>query len=234
MPGEDEIVGLMRATTLFGGLDEAAAQALVRAMREVRFRARQTVFSRNDAGTSLLLLVKGRVRLTIVNSEGRELTFRFASRGEVLGEIAALDGGGRTADCLAVTPVTAMTLAPAALWRLIEAHPPLARTVIGFLCRRLRDTTDQLESIALYTIEARVARFLLSALKLSGADLEAEEAALDLGMTQNEIALLLATGRPRVSVALSALEERGALRRDRDRLICRPQVLASIVDAAEI
>jgi CRP/FNR family cyclic AMP-dependent transcriptional regulator len=234
MTTEAELIEVMKGTMLFGGLDAVAARALLGAMREVRFAARQTIFTRDDTGSSLLLLLKGRVRLSVINSEGRELTFRYAERGDVLGEIAALDGDQRTADCVAVTPVRAMTLAPAALWRLIETQPPLARAVIEFLCKRLRDTSDQLEGIALYTIEARVARFLLSALKLSGASLESEEASLDLNMTQNEMALLLGTGRPRISVALSALEDQGALRRDGERLICRPAVLSDIVGAAEV
>jgi CRP-like cAMP-binding protein len=234
MTTEAELIDVMKGTTLFGGLDAPALRTLLGAMREVRFAARQTMFTREDAGTSLLVLLEGRVRVSVVNSEGRELTFRFAERGDVLGEIAVLDGGQRTADCVAVTPVRAMTITPAALWRLIEAEAPLARAVITFLCKRLRDTSDQLEGIALYKIEARVARFLLSALRLAGADLEEEEVALDLEVTQNEMALLLGTGRPKVNVALSALEDQGALERRGDRLLCRPEVLKDIAGAGDV
>jgi CRP/FNR family transcriptional regulator, cyclic AMP receptor protein len=236
MKSEAELTPLMRGTALFGSLDPTIMSDIVRGMREVRFEPRQTIFTRDGKGgdNSLLLLLDGRVRVSVLNAEGRELTFRFAGRGEVLGEVAVLDGGPRTADCIAVTRVTAMTITQRTLWQAIETHAPLARAVIRFLCQRVRDTSDQLEGIALYTIETRVARFLLSALKMAGLDLGADEVTLDLKATQSEMALLLGTGRPKINVAFSALENQGAVRRAGTRLICRPEALMDIVGASEV
>ena len=103
---------------------------------------------------------------------------------------------------------------------------------MALLCRRLRDTTDQLEAIALYPIEVRLARFLLVALQGRTAS-EGKRVPLDIGFSQSELAQLLAASRPKVNVALGMLEAEGAIRRTMDRLFCDPAILARIAQTPE-
>jgi CRP/FNR family cyclic AMP-dependent transcriptional regulator len=226
-----EAIELLGRTPLFAGLDAASLELVARSMREVRFAARQTIFARYEAGSNLLLILEGRARLSIINAEGRELTVRVAQRGDLIGEIAALDGGLRSADGVAATAMRALALQSASLWTFIETSPPLARAAIRFLCARLRSTTEQVESIALYPIEMRLARFLLSALRLGGVKGGKDWIGLDMELSQGEIALLLGTSRPKINVALGALEEGGAIRRDGEGLSCRPDHLRDICGA---
>lgn len=222
---------LLAATAMFSGLPRGVLTAIAGAMRAETFTAGQALFSRNQAGAGLYLITAGRVRLSVVSAEGRELTLRFAEAGQIIGEIAALDAGPRTADATAVGNVGAMLLLSEQLGRLMDAHPAIARTALGFVCSRLRDTTQQLEEIALYPIERRVARFLLSALQLGGHDLNAADVALDLKMNQTELAMLLGASRPKVNVALGALAKAGAITRKGDAIVCHPTALTAYAGA---
>jgi CRP/FNR family cyclic AMP-dependent transcriptional regulator len=74
-------------------------------MREASFQAGQAIFARGDSGTDIYLVTEGRVRLSVLSAEGRELSFSYAGPGDLFGEIAALDGGGRTADATPLGPV---------------------------------------------------------------------------------------------------------------------------------
>jgi CRP-like cAMP-binding protein len=94
------------------------------------------------------------------------LSFAHAGPGSIFGEIATLDGGERTASATAISRVQAMVLPQRAMLDLIENNPKVAVAAIRFLCTRLRDTDQLLEAIALHRIEVRLARLLLSALKL--------------------------------------------------------------------
>ena len=96
------IAQMLGTAKLFGKLDEASRLDIARQMREASFSAGQSIFARGDAGTEVYLVLDGRVRLSVLSSEGRELSFTHAARGDVFGEIAALDGGVRTADATAV------------------------------------------------------------------------------------------------------------------------------------
>jgi CRP-like cAMP-binding protein len=97
---------------------------------------------------------------------GRELSFVHAGPGSIFGEIAALDGGERTAEATAITRVQATALPQRALLEAIENNPKVAMAAIHFLCMRVRETDQRLEAIALHRIELRLARMLLSALRL--------------------------------------------------------------------
>ncbi len=73
-----------------------------------------------------------------------------------------------------------------------------------YLTRRLRETTDQLETIALYDLESRVARFLLATLRqIHGEDLP-DSASLQLALSQTDIAGILGASRPRSTAPSSA------------------------------
>lgn len=223
-----DLLKLLAATELFGALSEVDRSSVADGMREERFEQGQTIFSRDEEGTGLYLIAEGRVRLSVLNADGRELTFRFVERGGIMGEIAALDSGARTADAVAVAPVRAYMLSQARLGQIMEQRGTVAREAVRFVCARLRETSSQLEEIALHPIERRVARFLVSALRLSGADLGQKDVPIDLKLTQAEVALLLGASRPKVNVALGALESDGALTRTGERIVCHPPVLLRI------
>ena len=225
MTGGPDIAGFLGRTALFGGLEPAVRTAIAAAMSSQSFSAGQTIFSRNEVGSSLYLVTQGRVRLSVVNSDGRELTFRIAEAGDILGEIAALDEGMRTADAVAVTTVAAFALGGDRMAEIMDAYPAVVRSSLRFVCARLRETSTQLEEIALYPIERRVARFLVSALQIGGHDMTGSDVPLDLKMNQTEMALLLGASRPKVNVALAALVQSQAITRSGDSIVCHPAAL---------
>jgi CRP-like cAMP-binding protein len=227
MPKAETLVPLLSKTELFSGLGELELRTCAEAFREARFAKGEMLFARGDAGTQLYLVLEGRVRLATSTDEGRELSFRHAASGEVFGEIATLDGGPRSAEATALTPVTAYALDRGALHELIARDPAIANRMITFLCGRLRDTSHQLEAIALHPLHVRLARFLLFALGGRQAP-PGKRVPLELGFSQGELALLLGATRPKVNEAFGSLEAAGALGRTIDRVFCDPIKLAEI------
>lgn len=219
------VAAMLGEAAFFARLSPEALLACASEFREQRFEQGQMLFSRGDTGDQLILVGEGRVRLAVTTEDGRELSVRHATRGELLGEIAVLDGGERSADAVALTAVVAYGLRRAPFEQLVARYPALSAGIIAFLCRRLRQTTDQLEGIALYSIEVRLARFLLVGLggRRSAAG---KRVPLDMAFSQGELAQLLGASRPKVNAALGSLEQAGAIRRTADRLFCDPDALA--------
>jgi CRP-like cAMP-binding protein len=228
MISKDATLDLLAKTAMFGALEDADRRAVAQEMREAAFDAGQVVFARGDPGRDLYLVVKGRVRLSVLTAEGRELSFAHAEPGQIFGEIAVLDGGVRSADATAVTKVAALTLSKAAVMRLIETRPVVREGVIKFLCNRLREADHQLEGIALYPIEVRLARFFLAALRQKGKPEPGAKAVLDLPISQSELALLIGASRPKVNAALALLEDGGAIERSEGRFTCDVDELQNI------
>ena len=221
------LVDLLEKTELFGGLsaDELAACAAL--FRQARFVKGQSLFVRGEKANSLYLVAQGRVRLAITTEDGKELSFRHTVVGEIFGEVGILDGGVRTADATALTPVTAYRLDQNDFHHLWSTRQLVAERLISFLCQRLRETSYQLESIALHPMHVRLARFFLVALGDRKAP-AGKRIPIELGMSQNEISLLLGASRPKINEALGTLEKSGAINRTIDRIFCDPAKLGEI------
>ena len=100
---QKSIVELLARTALFGSLGPAGPDGHCRAHAARRFDPDQMIFSRGDPGRDIYLVIEGRIRLSILSSDGRELSFAHAGPGNVFGEIATLDGGERTAGATAIS-----------------------------------------------------------------------------------------------------------------------------------
>jgi CRP/FNR family cyclic AMP-dependent transcriptional regulator len=224
-------VDLFRAQRLFADLDGSDAEAVAALARRRAWAAGTTIFQRGDAGREMILVTSGRIRLSVLSAEGRELGLRHAEAGALIGEIAVLDGGPRSADATAATDVEALVIAKPDLDRLIAARPQIALAFLRFLCGRLRDTTEQLETVALYKLEARLARFLLGLVRQRTAGKETGDSVrFELPFNQSEIADVIGASRPKVNRAFADLEEAGAVRRTDDGLVCRLGRLAEIAE----
>ena len=219
MPPTDR-AELLSRTPLFGGLAEPERRALGTEMRDVSYSAGQVIFTRGDAGRDIYLVTEGRVRLSILTAEGRELSFAHAGPGQIFGEIAMLDGGTRSSDATAVQRTAALTLSRGALLRVMQDRPVVGEAMLRFLCGRIREADQQLEAIALYPIEGRLARFFLAAAQQKGGEPRQGRLTIDFDMSQSELALLIGASRPKVNTALSLLEAGGALTRKGGRIEC--------------
>jgi len=225
--GDDEVIRLLAGTDLFKDLSAVDRAACARKFRAQRFNKGQILFARGDPGTQLYLIAEGQVRLAIGTADGRELSFQIASVGDIIGEVAVLDGGPRSAEGTALTPVSAYVLERNALRELWSKYPAITDAMIAFLCWRLRDASGRLEAVALHPLEVRLARFLLVALGTREAP-PGRRVPLELGFSQSELAQLLGASRPKINGALGALEQAGAIGRTADRLFCDRAKLEAI------
>ena len=129
------VVDLLGKSPLFGSLAEPDRATIASRMRRIDFEPNQMIFSRGDPGREIYLVLDGRVRLSVLTADGRELSFAHAGPGNVFGEIAALDGGERTAGATAITHVVAMSLPQRATLEFIEANPKVAIATRRLLVR---------------------------------------------------------------------------------------------------
>jgi CRP/FNR family cyclic AMP-dependent transcriptional regulator len=196
---------------MFAPLGPDALDALSAAAQTRKWRTGETVFLRGDAGDWLLAIEAGRIRVGLTTLAGRELVLRQAVAGEILGELALFDAEARSADAVAAEPTVGHILSRASFRAIATEHPGLNEAALAHLSAMLRDTTGLLESIALYQLRARVARFFLFALtQLNGEDIP-EGAAIQLSVSQGELATMLGASRPKVNRVLQDFRDEKVL-----------------------
>lgn len=204
-------VGFWKSFRMFHPLDAATLEQVAAAAQPRRWSAGDTIFQRGDPGDWLLAIETGRVRISLTTAAGRELVIRQAVEAEMLGELSLFDNEPRSADAVAATAVSGHVLTRAAFRSLAATHPLLNEAALAHLSFMLRDTTELLESIALYQLRARVARLFLFALtQLNGADIP-EGAAVQMPISQGELAAMLGASRPKVNRILQDFREDGVL-----------------------
>lgn len=230
MPIKRNLPELLSRTDLFAGQSTDILAEVGQAMQETHYAAGAQIFTRGDPGDALFVVLRGRVRISILTPDGRELSFAHAVAGDIFGEIAVLDGSPRSANAMALSDVAALRLSRPDFNRLVDRHSALARAVIHLLCARLREASDHLEDIALLPLGARLARFFLN--RASGRPAE-PAIRVSLGMSQSELALLLGASRPKVNAALMSLVQAGAVARDGDVFLCNAEILAELAQREE-
>jgi CRP-like cAMP-binding protein len=230
MADTSELITLLAEAQMFRDLARPLLRAIAAAAREAIFAPDQVIFSRGDTGPDVHMVAEGRVRLSVLNPEGRVLAFNNATRGDIFGEIAALDGGVRSADATAMTQVRTYALPAATVLKICTTEPAAAQATIRFLCGRIRVTSAQVEDIALHSITVRIARFFLQLCKSQGAG-AARQATLDLRFTQAELADLLGASRQKTNLALSNLTQAKAISRRKGTYTCNVPALKKFARA---
>src|SRR5262245_43628859 len=100
----------LAAVDIFEGLPPEFLDELHSRVRRRCFRKGEVIFHRDDPGTTLYSIVKGRVRIVVVSDYGEELTLALLRPGDCFGELALIQGGERTATVVALEPTETLTL----------------------------------------------------------------------------------------------------------------------------
>lgn len=222
-----------RSFPIFEEFDKDTVAAIAGLATYRKWTAGAVIFQRGDEGHHMIAVLSGRIKLSLITPQGRELLLRHIEAGALFGEMAILDNQPRSADATAITATEGYVIGKKAFLDFITHTPKAAEAIIRYLCLQLRDTTDKLETIALYDLHARVARFFLMTLKQIHGDELPESANLRLSLNQSEIAGILGASRPKVNRAILALEESAAIKRIDGVIACHIGRLRKIAEPEE-
>jgi CRP-like cAMP-binding protein len=200
----------LRTSPLFQAMLPEELDAILDFATERRFRRGQMIVQKGDAGSSMMAVLSGRVRISAVNADGKEITLNVINPGQVFGEIALLDGQPRSADASAIEDTSLLVLERRHFLPFLASNQALASRLLAVLCERLRSTSLALEQIALFDLEARLARLILK-LASDYGKATAEGTRIELKLSQRDISNLVAASRESVNKQLGAWRDDGVL-----------------------
>ena len=187
---------------------------------ERRFKRGQTILQKGDPGSSLMAVLRGRVRISVVSAEGKEMTLNVIGPGEVFGEIGLLDGQPRSADATAVEETALLVLERRHFQPFLERNQDLTLRLLAVLCARLRQTSMALEQIALFDLPVRLARVLLKLAAEYGRTTP-DGTRIDFKLSQRDLSNLVASSRESVNKQLAIWREDGLLSLDDGYIVVR-------------
>ncbi len=219
---------LLGSLSLFSRVSAPVLGEVAKAAQPHIWPAGRLLFQRGDPSSYLIAMERGHIRISLQTRSGREFVLQHVRGAAIVGEVGLLDGSTRTADATVAAETAGWIIDGRKYIELTNLYPELAQAAIRHLCGLVRYTTDHIETIALYSLEARLARFLLSAARRAHGGEPSALLEFRLDLNQSEIADLIGSSRPKVNRALVALEQMGAIRRIGKSISCNHDELALI------
>jgi CRP/FNR family transcriptional regulator, cyclic AMP receptor protein len=193
----------LMVSPLFDAMQPTELDGILNFASERRYRRGQTIFQRGDDGSALMAVLRGRVRISSVSGEGKEVTLNVISPGEIFGEIALLDGQPRSADASAIEETLLLVVERRHFLPFVRQNVDLVLRLLSVLCGRLRQTSTALEEIALLDLPVRLARVLLK-LAVDYGRPGPGGTRIDLKLSQRDLSNLVAASRESVNKQLRA------------------------------
>lgn len=220
---------LMPPGSLFAACRADELADLLSLATEQKMKKGQTLLLQGDPGDALIILLTGQARVVMIASNGREITLDYADAGAVLGEIAVLDGGERTASVIAIADGMYLRLSRAAFEAFVERQPGMAWRLMRGLAKRLRQTNQMIESDRAYASGPRLARYL-QRLILS----ESKDGRLRLDINQSELGSFAGMSREHINRQLSAWADCGIIVLEHGRIrVVDGVFLSEIAESSE-
>jgi len=176
-----------------GGISDGFVRQLA-SLGRVRSYPKNTVFiTEGDSSDSVFVILSGRVKVFLSDSEGHEMILDTQGPGEYVGEMA-LDGKPRSASVMTLEPSTFSVVARDPIREEIRKNPDFALDMISKIIDRARLATSSVKDLALLDVYGRVARLLLNMSTEQNGKLMIPEK-----LTQQEIAERVGASRDMVS-----------------------------------
>lgn len=199
-----------RRFALLAELDDRELEAIAAIARPRRYDRDEVVMRADESGDVFCLIREGKVKITMISPEGKEIILSMLGPGDFFGEMALLDDEPRSATVIAMEPLELLTIWRTDFLQMLQQNFSITRKVLAELSRRLRSASIRIESLATMDVYGRLARFLLDLAAEGGKEIDGGYIAV-IRPTHQAIASTIGTSRETVSRLITDLMEQGLL-----------------------
>jgi CRP/FNR family transcriptional regulator, cyclic AMP receptor protein len=208
-------LAVLRKHPIFCDLDPEALDQLCRYAKHSTLKRGATIYAKGEPGNSLVAVISGTVKISVSSSDGRSAILNLIGPGEIVGEVAVLDGQARTADCTANTNCEIFIIDRREFLPFVRSQPALAMKFIELLCTRVRWTSDQVEQVILQNLPGRLASALIRLTEKH----KTEPAGRTIAITQQEISEMVGMTRESINKQLRAWATRKWVRLEHGAIV---------------
>jgi CRP/FNR family transcriptional regulator, cyclic AMP receptor protein len=222
MAGNDlkSVEAALAKAELMAALSDAGRARLAKAGTQVSVEPGALLFAKGDKGDALYVLLEGEVEVRVSNEAGRDVRIASLKPHALIGEMAVLDGGKRSADIAAIRRSRCLRISRDQAIAALESEPKALLKLLAEMSRRLRAADSALEDARLLDLGGRLAQRLLE---------EAGDGAT-ITLTQTELARRIGASREKVNRKLHEWADEGwvSLGRAGIKLVDRDELEALI------
>ena len=204
---------LIQTVPLFSDLSETSLKVITDKMVARSYDKEKMILIEESAGETFFLISKGTVKITRMSDDGREVILAILGEGDFFGEMALLDGEGRSANVVALEDAEVLTLQRSDFLDILERFPKIAIHLLKELTTRIRHSDQQIESLSLSGAEQRIALVLIRLAEEMG-QIKSGTVTIEHIPYQQDIANMAGTSRETVSRVYKMLEDKNHIVRE--------------------
>jgi CRP/FNR family transcriptional regulator len=218
-------IEFLKRIEILTDLPEEDLSQIASLFRERRYKKNDIIFFEEDTGHYLYFVKEGRVKVSRLLPNGKEMILAFHESGEYFGEMALIDGGTTPASVTAVVPSTIYVMGAKEFAHLLEnAH--VNHVILRTLCGRCRDAWAQIEMLTFHNADARIRTAFYHLARQKG-EVTAAGVKIRMHLTHKEISDIVGISRETATRVLSHLQELNLIKvetrhfviKDPDRLV---------------
>lgn len=150
----------LKKVPLFSNLSNKQLNIVYDVGQIKRFVKNCIIFYQRDPGDTFYIVVSGRIKITLLNEDGKEIILSILKEGEFFGEMSLLDDGKRSASAIAMEDTVLFLLTRNQFYKLITTNTGILTKIFKEICSRLRHADEKIESLAFLGVYGRVIRLL--------------------------------------------------------------------------
>lgn len=206
----DDLITRLAPDTLLRALAPEQLERLLHDATRRDLRPGEAIISQGDEnGDFAVVVLTGGLKITMVSASGHEIILNYCGPGELVGEIAMLDSGPRTATVIAAVPSSVLLLPSHTFLAAATANAASASGVMRELARRVRQLNLVIESDRTFSMAPRLARALVRLI-----DPAREDGRLRYDPNQSDLGAFAGLARENVSRLISEWETQGIVTRE--------------------
>jgi len=212
---------LLRTVPIFSELSDADLDSLFRLSTRRHYPKDGVVFFEHEPGDAFFMILKGRIKVTILGDDGREVILTMLGPGDFFGEMSLLDNEPRSATAIASEDSELLSLCRADFQSSLTENRSIMGALIRVLAARLRRANQQISTLALLDVYGRVASVILDMARDEGRRLK-DGRVVFRRATHQEIANRIGTTRETVTRMLKDLERHGLIHVEGREMVLEP------------
>lgn len=218
-------VEFLKSIPYFSGLSPAELDSVKQFVFEKTAERGEVILLEGESAEVFFFVASGVVKIFKTSAEGKEQILSIVRPGESFNDVPIFDDGPNPASAQAMGPVVLYGVRKSGLKAILHDYPQITLNIIKVLAERVRQLVALVEDLSFRHVIGRVAKILLE----YAGDGDSPRPRL----TQQEMAAMAGTAREVVGRSLKTLEEDGAIRFNRHRIVITDkQALQEMVETS--
>ena len=211
---------VLKAVPLFSSFPEDQLRMLTTVVSRKSVTRSTTVMTGGDPTDSLYIVLSGRLKVMMSDSDGKEVILAILGPGEFFGEMGLIDDEPRSASVVTLEPCELLSIAKRDFRKCLAENFEMSTAVMRGLVRRLREADRKIGSLALLDVYGRVSRLLLDM-----AETVNGEKIVTKRLPKQDIAKMIGASREMVSRVMKDLQVGGYIEMRGSNIVLRDTIM---------